>query len=618
VLTSKQKKYVSEIFGYYFSTTKTDISTTITQLSQLLVTPNDASILSTYSGWLLSKIIEMLRARGIDPHEALENKHMLRKLAEDEFDREAGEFFTPEVWAFLGREYIEREYPGLWDSANIWELSCGTGNLLKSAKLNPDKTFMSTLMREDVDTCKALFPDCTVFQLDALAGIDFDEHNRKFSEQLPPNLVAKLEANEPFIFYINPPYKLGSSLRTDVGQYMYQIGYSRAASDVCIQFLYRICLLIEYYKLTNVTIGIFEPVTWLLSNYLADFKDYFFSIFGFKAGYGFSSYDFTGLSTSVPWLLGYLVFSTQEKNTDIVLDAYKLVSGEPKKLGTLPLKPVDTRLYDWCKPNDVLEYTYMPQQSSAFVFKNKMLKAAKNAFLYLMTSTNVTRATDRCSITTFPNDASCVPITQDNFVRAMLLFSSASAISSGDAFLSRQQFQVPDMSLPGYKTFEVDSIIYAAFCYNSAVVSIRNKQINGGTYTLNNPLFPLTIEQCKHIITDPVLLADMENNPPNNQVFLDYLAKNISYASKEAVDFYNFILKQFAISLSGTVRKDCGYDNELDKYDAGFVQIRRSKIWTEEQDKGLKDTLGALRSTLFQRLNTYKVLTFVKGEEVYE
>lgn len=618
MLTSKQKKYVSEIFGYYFSTTKTDISTATTQLSQLLVTPDDASILSTYSGWLLSKIIEMLRTRGIDPHEALENKHMLRKLAEDEFDREAGEFFTPEVWASLGREYIEREYPGLWDSANIWELSCGTGNLLKSAKLNPDKTFMSTLMREDVDTCKALFPDCIVFQLDALAGIDFDEHNRKFSEQLPPNLVAKLEANEPFIFYINPPYKLGSSLRTDVGQYMYQIGYSRAASDVCIQFLYRICLLIEYYKLTNVTIGIFEPVTWLLSNYLADFKDYFFSIFGFKAGYGFSSCDFTGLSTSIPWLLGYLVFSTQEKNTDIVLDAYKLVSGEPKKLGTLPLKPVGTRLYDWCKPNDVLEYTYMPQQSSAFVFKNKMLKAAKNAFLYLMTSPDVTRATDRCSITTFPNDASCVPITQDNFVRAMLLFSSASAISSGDAFLSRQQFQVPDMSLPGYKTFEVDSVIYAAFCYNSAVVSIRSKQINGGTYTLNNPLFPLTIEQCKHIITDPVLLADMENNPPNNQVFLDYLANNISYASKEAVEFYNFILKQFAISLSGTARKDCGYDNELDKYDAGFVQIRRSKIWTKEQDKGLKDTLGALRSTLFQRLNTYKVLTFVKGEENYE
>lgn len=615
MLTSRQETFVSEVFKYYFSTTKADISTTITQLSQLLATSDNASVLSTYSGWLLSKIIELLREKDINPHEALESKQMLRKLAENDFDREAGEFFTPEVWASLGREYIERAYPGLWDSANIWELSCGTGNLLKSAKLNPDKTFMSTLMQEDVDTCKALFPDCTVFQLDALAGIDFDEHNKKFSEQLPPNLVAKLEANEPFIFYINPPYKLGSSLRTDVGQYMYQIGHYKAASDSCIQFLYRICLLIEYYKLTNVTIGIFEPVTWLFSNYLADFKDYFFNIFGYKSGFGFSSCDFTGLSTSIPWLLGYLIFSTQEKNTDIVIDAYKLVSGKAKKLGTMPLKPVGTRLYDWCKPADVLEYTYMPQQSSAFVFKNKMLKAAKNAFLYLMTSPDVTRATDRCSITTFPNDASCIPITQDNFVRALLFFSCASSISSGDAFLSRQQFQVPDMSLPDYKTFEVDSIIFAAFCYNSAVISVRDKRIGDVSYTINNPLFPFTIEQCKHIITDPVLLFDMERNPPNNQVFLDYIAKNISYASKEAVEFYNFVIKQFALSLAGTVRKDCGYDNELDKYDAGFVQIRRSKIWTEEQDKGLKDTLCALRSTLFQRLNTYKVLTFVKGEE---
>lgn len=615
MLTSRQETFVSEVFKYYFSTTKADISTTITQLSQLLATSDNASVLSTYSGWLLSKIIELLREKDINPHEALESKQMLRKLAENDFDREAGEFFTPEVWASLGREYIERAYPGLWDSANIWELSCGTGNLLKSAKLNPDKTFMSTLMQEDVDTCKALFPDCTVFQLDALAGIDFDEHNKKFSEQLPPNLVAKLEANEPFIFYINPPYKLGSSLRTDVGQYMYQIGHYKAASDSCIQFLYRICLLIEYYKLTNVTIGIFEPVTWLFSNYLADFKDYFFNIFGYKSGFGFSSCDFTGLSTSIPWLLGYLIFSTQEKNTDITIDAYKLVSGKAKKLGTMPLKPVGTRLYDWCKPADVLEYTYMPQQSSAFVFKNKMLKAAKNAFLYLMTSPDVTRATDRCSITTFPNDASCIPITQDNFVRALLFFSCASSISSGDAFLSRQQFQVPDMSLPDYKTFEVDSIIFAAFCYNSAVISVRDKRIGDVSYTINNPLFPFTVEQCKHIITDPVLLSDMERNPPNNQVFLDYIAKNISYASKEAVEFYNFVIKQFALSLAGTVRKDCGYDNELDKYDAGFVQIRRSKIWTEEQDKGLKDTLCALRSTLFQRLNTYKVLTFVKGEE---
>lgn len=615
MLTSRQETFVSEVFKYYFSTTKADISTTITQLSQLLATSDNASVLSTYSGWLLSKIIELLREKDINPHEALESKQMLRKLAENDFDREAGEFFTPEVWASLGREYIERAYPGLWDSANIWELSCGTGNLLKSAKLNPEKTFMSTLMQEDVDTCKALFPDCTVFQLDALAGIDFDEHNKKFSEQLPPNLVAKLEANEPFIFYINPPYKLGSSLRTDVGQYMYQIGHYKAASDSCIQFLYRICLLIEYYKLTNVTIGIFEPVTWLFSNYLADFKDYFFNIFGYKSGFGFSSCDFTGLSTSIPWLLGYLIFSTQEKNTDIVIDAYKLVSGKAKKLGTMPLKPVGTRLYDWCKPADILEYTYMPQQSSAFVFKNKMLKAAKNAFLYLMTSPDVTRATDRCSITTFPNDASCIPITQDNFVKALLFFSCASSISSGDAFLSRQQFQVPDMSLPDYKTFEVDSIIFAAFCYNSAVISVRDKRIGDVSYTINNPLFPFTVEQCKHIITDPVLLSDMERNPPNNQVFLDYIAKNISYASKEAVEFYNFVIKQFALSLAGTVRKDCDYDNELDKYDAGFVQIRRSKIWTEEQDKGLKDTLCALRSTLFQRLNTYKVLTFVKGEE---
>ena len=250
----------------------------------------------------------------------------------------------------------------LYGEAYIWDASCGTGNLLKTSEYPRDKVFMSTLLEEDVKMVESVLPGVTSFKCDFVNGIDIDENNLGFSNKLPEKLIEVLRSNKPIVIFMNPPYKVMESTSSDVGRYMGDpcgpLGDAKCALDIFHQFMYRILMIKRFYKLTNVFLGIYGPVTMFHSNMLKPLYNDFKKDFVFVDGMCFAAGDFANTSESVGWIVGYTAWKTKsidDIDTSVVLDAKTAdLDGNVTLLGKRVIKGVDENLHDWTKP-DYLE-----------------------------------------------------------------------------------------------------------------------------------------------------------------------------------------------------------------------------------------------------------------------
>ena len=619
MLRPSEKKYFTQVMQYFFDTTETAFDDYVSLATELLANPSSQITTTSYPAWLLQQCMTVLKEKGISPAVCIENKDVARAIAVGEQSRNEGEFYTPEEWCKLGREYIKQHLPAIWGTANVWDCACGTGNLMRTAEYPQDKLFLSTLLQEDVDAVRKTYPEATVFQLDACNGIDYDEYNMFFSKQLPDNLRAKLQANEPIIFYINPPYKVGFGGQTDIAQHMSQMGFGRSAVDIYHQFLYRICLLVDTYHLTNCHIAVFGPTGWLQSRINNAFREFIFDHFEFKGGMSFPASEFANVGDGNDWLISMSVWSTRiepvkdGKYPAVVFDACKRdANGVIQVVGRQLVKPTDVRLHDWCQPQDVVRYRLVPTQTSGFNFGSSLQKEPDNTLMTMLSENTVIDGVRRSAMLTFTHITS-VAVTPENFWRCVASFGARSVADDQDAFLGRQVFSAPDTSLPGWNNFLADSLSLVLFGWNSYCFSYRDVDICGSKWNRNNNFFPLGIEDCKKVITDPVLLADMEAHPANNQVMLDAITQAAPYFSNEARELITWGLNKLCSTLQGEKRKGIGYRNWLNAYDASLTQIRSiPEFWSEDDTKQLKVLTSKVRAILKPQITTFG---FVLGKE---
>lgn len=628
ILQGFKKRVLKDVIRYYVETTGLEYNDFILNIDK--ARGRQESDLD-YSEWLALKSMQQLLSEyEITYKDILENKDTINAAINEESSRNEGEFFTPLNWAEEGREYIRNMVGDLWGKAYIWEASCGTGNLLRESGYPTDKLFLSSLLPEDIEIIKNTpeFQGATAFQLDFLEGIDLDENNMNFSDKLPPKLLQALKNNEPIIFYMNPPYKAIGSKTTDVGAYMSSLGMASSAVDLFHQFIYRIIMLKRTYNLTNIYLGLFGPITIFHSKMIEALYKELKSEFTFHSGMCFDAGVFANTSESVGWIIGYTCWKPKQsgdKDKPIVLDVKTAEPGEkPQLIGSRLVTPVEINLHNWVEPGDVVRLdTELPSVTTYSTFTGKSIKVPFNAMGYMMSSNYVIRATRRACVTSLPSNGS-IFITPENFWRCVASFSARRTYASKqNPYDNCQYYSAPNTEIEGYDQWLRDALVLFLFDFDAQHASYRNLNFKGEILNLSNSFFPISKDVVRQVITDPVLLQDLELSPARNDFILGVLQQQAPYFGPEAKELYEYGLQLLLESLVGDKRKNAGYQNWLQTWDAGLIQVRDTEgMLTTEQLDRYSYLVAKLKHRLYNGLYRYGFMMdtalTTQNEEIYE
>lgn len=609
ILQGQKKRVLKDIIRYYVNTTNKSYEDFILAIQK---TRGDLTLAAEYADWLAIKSFELLGKYDITLADCIENKDTIRAAIKEYESRKGGEFYTPEVWCVEGRKYLQEMLGDLWGKAYIWDASCGTGNLMRTAGYPTDKIFMSTLLPEDIEMVKNTpeYNGVTVFQLDFVNEIDWDENNRFFSQKLPPELVRILENNEPLVFYMNPPYKVMESNSSDVGAYMSSHGLAKCALDIFHQFMYRILMIKRFYNHTNMYLGIFGPVTMFHSAMLKPLYDEFKKDFVFQGGMCFDAGDFSNTSESVGWLIGYTVWRSKQpgdQDKTVVLEA-KMVDGDNNVTvtGHRVFRVIEETLHKWVEPKDVLSYTQLPQVTMFKNFTGRMDRAVDHAMGYMMSASRVIDASRRASVASLPLVGS-IPITQENFWRCVVSYAARRTYTNYKTpFNNSQYFSKPDVEIEGFQQWAVDAFALFLFDYDQQAASYRNLEMDGVLWNIPNRLFPISAEIARSVITDPVLLEDMNNFPPQNQFLVDVIESVKGQFGPEARALFEFGMTFLLNSLYADKRKQFGYAVWTNAWDAGLIQFRHiDGFMTKAEQEKYEYLLGKLKYRLLDGVYKY-------------
>lgn len=214
--------------------------------------------------------------------------------------RRTGAFFTPNIWVGKAHEMIAEQFGEDWKEKYIvWDCASGTNNLTMGVG-KFFELYNSTLEQGDIDTVKNMKYEGTNFEFDFL---------NDNIENLPNELKKVFAENKPILFLINPPYGTACSGITHskiehkstisinkINNIMKENKIGACSQQLYAQFLYRIVMLKEYYKLKRVEICIFCPPLFMSGEGYEKFREVFYKHFNFKDGMLFRASSFSDVS----------------------------------------------------------------------------------------------------------------------------------------------------------------------------------------------------------------------------------------------------------------------------------------------------------------------------------
>ena len=296
--------------GYYTSVTGNPWSDFFSKLDEAMSLP-----LETQTGemWLIHALMNTVIKSGLSVHEFKTNKDAIKAAFDEEGRKKAGEFFTPIIWAEEAHKYLDKYIPNWRTEYNVWEMSCGSGNLIRTAHITPEHLYASTLQQDDIDLIDSTpeLAGCNAFQCDFLADLDFDSNNTDFLDKLPARLKEIIMNDEPLLIFANPPYKTGSAKATDIGNYMIDIGLGKAAYDIFYQFCYRVMHFVEMFELKNCYYGFFGPLTFFTGAGANVLLREYEHCFEFIDGMCISAQEFSDTSESILWGIGFTLWKSR-------------------------------------------------------------------------------------------------------------------------------------------------------------------------------------------------------------------------------------------------------------------------------------------------------------------
>lgn len=571
--------------------------------------------------FIIKRLMETIIKSGISLNEFKMNKDAVKALFDEEGRKVNGEFFTPIIWAEEAHKYLTKYIPNWREDYNVWEMSCGSGNLIRTAKIKPEHLYASTLQEDDIILIRNTpeLEGCNAFQCDFLADIDYDIYNTDFLNKLPSRLREIIVNDEPLLIFANPPYKTGSAKATDVGRHMCDIGLGRPAYDIFYQFCWRVMTFVSMFNLTNCYYGFFGPLTFFTGAGANVLLTEFEHCFEFLDGMCISAQEFSDTSQSILWGIGFTLWKArggyqQEQNhKDILLEKkYLLPDGGVGCEGRILYAPPREKLSDWVAPTDVAFYNNAPLMTSHLTFKGsevfdkvapKSGRLADNALGTLMIGNTLTRSADQSAILSMPATIQYVSITEENFWRCVSSYTFRRTIDAGWA-IAKKEISAPDTTIEGYDLWLKNALVMFLFEYKSMMSSLRDVQWGGyNNYVIRNKLFYLTEDEIRENCHDEVILRDLEQYPLENQFMLERIKECEPYWSPEVRALYDWC-KNYTL-FTFDKRKDVNYKGSLNCADAGFQQIRTGGVWDDKLSDELTKVIVQARDYMRSDLDKF-------------
>lgn len=114
-------RVAKEAVGYYCAVTGKEWSEFFNNLDAALSAEEGAPISNEL--WLIKKLMGVITKSGMTVNEFRINKDAIKGVFDEAARKQAGEFFTPEVWCAEGRKYFDKHIPN-WREMNVWDGSC--------------------------------------------------------------------------------------------------------------------------------------------------------------------------------------------------------------------------------------------------------------------------------------------------------------------------------------------------------------------------------------------------------------------------------------------------------------------------------------------------------------
>ncbi len=432
------------------------------------------------------------------------------RLIEDAKRRKSGEFYTPTLFTDYAHKMLSEELGEDWkEKYVVWDCCWGTGNLTRDYRFK--ELYASTLEQAELDCGNRYNPEATKFVFDFLNDdINFMGVS---SGKLPEPLYKALEENKPIVFFINPPYATSSSNMgkgdeqgkgsgacvTSLYNTMVKDKMQEACKNLFSQFMYRIYLLKNEYKLDNVVIGLFCKPIYMSGTSFKAFREKFFDAFQYKSGILFNASAFADVSDK--WGINFSVWRTglTQDNHNFEHDLIEESDGEVKVIGKKILYNTDGDLTakDWIKEplkSITIPKIKMPTMTTginAKVGNNTNTTIFENALgCYLNVGNDVYNSALKVALFTScdSSNANGISVMPENFDRIVAIYS-ARRLVKGTWINDKDTFLIPNVAHQKYDEYINDSVVYSLFQSASNQSSLRNLVYENKSWNIKNEFF---------------------------------------------------------------------------------------------------------------------------------
>ena len=410
-----------------------------------------------------------------------------------------GEFYTPELFANFAHKIIEKHFGKNWyNEYYVWDPAWGIGNLTKSKKFK--HLYASTLHQSDIDASDAN-KEAEKFQFDFLN----DPTKSLFGLHIPQGLYDALTNNKPIIFLMNPPYAAPNdfkdgfkdvSINTYTQSFMGDMKYAK--QNLFSQFLYRIMMFKNSYKLTNCNICVFSSSVFMSGSGYEKFRKSFLKSFHFIDGYLFNASYFDecskrwGISLSV-WKSG-----EGENKHEFKHHLIGVKNGKVEITGSKIIYNIDgeNSFRNFCKESLRGKKTY-----PTITLKNPVTVGTKDGSMmttdaigfYVNASNNVYKSLQQCYfLSTSPDNVlSGFSVIKENFLPVCANFASRKVITN-NWINNKDEFLAPVITEENHELwaeFISDSIVYSMFNSASCQSAMQSVSWKGYDYKIKNAFF---------------------------------------------------------------------------------------------------------------------------------
>lgn len=553
-------------------------------------------------------------------------RQKIDRISEDYKRRFTGEFYTSIEAANKAIRYIEKIAGVKWYQSGdwrIWDMAAGTGNLefpLPTSAL--EYCYISTLLEDDVNYCKRIYPSATVFQYDYLNDdvsflSDPSLINKGLNYKLPKKLLDDLNnPNIKWIIFINPPFVTSNIARKNTGKKskdnvsdtlirieMEKEGLKESSRELFSQFIYRIH---KQFNGKNAYLGIFSKIKYINSSNDQNLRDKIFK-YKFENGFMFSSKLFHGTKGKFP--IGFLIWNlSKEKDLEkqkITLDVY---NENYEKYGQKQIisENKDRFLSKWVDRPKTTKI--MPPFKSAITIGSSNSdvrdRVSDDFIASLMCQGNDFQNQNNTAILSGPYvSAGAYSITRDNFEHSMIVHT-VRRLPRADWTNDRDQFYQPNTDYIPDDLIN-DCVVWSLFSDSNNAVSIKEIEYKNEKFQINNNLFPFLLEDIK---SWECHLNDIKAQifSANEDRFVAQWLKNrkLSPESKIIIDRAKKIYKLFYKEVHLSKWKSY----KISLWDVGFWQVKMvlKELGIGEEDiKELKYMHNKLGNKILPQLYEY-------------